>query len=134
MNELVFIGLLVYLLAVLFAVTTFILGTNRHVRSWLVGVVLGLCCFFFIFGSFLIAKGRVKAAPDVTPKEEYFYHVRWEGSTKDGKTFLLAEDSSGKLYYAEISQPLGIKEIPVMEKEKFKELFPAPKNPATTGK
>ena len=133
-------GLTVIIVAGFFVLMSFSYGIKWEIRPWLLGVFVVFCFMFAFAGFLLVQKGLAPpaksptTASDATPKEEDIYHVMWEGQTKDKKTLLLVEDSSGKVFYAKVSKILGIREVPVMAKEKFVELFPAPKEPAKTNK
>lgn len=129
------------LVAVVAAILAVMLGIAGYKNQWRTGVTTLTVVSLILVALMGVALGLMpsvkKTAPyssQLPPKEEYFYRVRWEGETKDGKTLLLAEDSSGVLYWAEISEPLGVKEVPVMAKEKFKPLLPLPEEkPAKSG-
>lgn len=122
-------GLLIAALGLIFAIAAGIAG---HREKWRIFPTTGIILLGLLFTALGIlsavtsAKKPAAGLSQLPPKEEYFYRVRWEGGTKDGKTLLLAEDSSGTLYWAEISEPLGVKEVPVMAKEKFTPLLPLP--------
>ncbi|OGZ64998.1 MAG: hypothetical protein A2812_01890 [Candidatus Staskawiczbacteria bacterium RIFCSPHIGHO2_01_FULL_36_16] len=65
-------------------------------------------------------------APDAVVEKD-FYQVIWEEKTVSGKTLVVVKDSAGEFYFSEFDEPLGVKRVLVVEKDRFKPFLPAEK-------
>ncbi|MEK7061756.1 MAG: hypothetical protein AAB957_00650 [Patescibacteria group bacterium] len=118
-------GILI-VLAVLSITYGFAIGIST--KSWHRVVPFGCCALALFFASFMILKGMIDKPSSPTSNVgltagKDFCQVIFEEKTANGKTVVIIKDSSGNLYVSEFDEPLGVKKILVVEKERFQPLL-----------
>ena len=101
------------------------------VAGFVVSVKGGQRAIPFGFGAFVSFGGAMviwfvispSPAPNIDTTGKDFYRVVWEGKTTNGKTVVIVQDSSEKFYVSEFDEPLGVRKVLVIEKDRFRPLL-----------
>jgi len=113
------------------AIVLFVLGVlfiffATSAKDWHKATPFGVGALALIAGAGILASAINKPpapASDIGLTGRDSYQVMLEEKTTTGKTLVVVRDSSGKFYASEFDEPLGVAEILVVSKERFKPLL-----------
>jgi len=122
------VGLFTAVMMILMALAlTLLAATTKGGRKTIPGAgALILIAGAVVLGIMTVKSSCPAPAPNAVVEKD-FYQVIWEEKTTSGKTLVVVKDSTGEFYFSEFDEPLAVKKVLVVEKDRFKPFLTAEK-------